>query len=171
MIFSKYPLSGFKFRAFTRSIGLEKLASKGIVGVQLVRHGKKVAVFTTHLQAGGKRDPTVKPDQLRECNEFIRTFTNHDKETVIILAGDFNIHSTTPEAYSKIFECLVGAQDSYKAGGGPLERTGRYDTDNMKKRIDYLLTFDGVEAVSTIVDPAGDRVSDHLAVFGTISLE
>ncbi len=169
MVFSKYPLSGFKFKVFTKGIGLDKLANKGIAGVQLVKDGKKAAIFTTHLQAGGKRAPEVKPDQLRECNEFIRDFTKDDEEAVIILAGDFNIRSTEPDSYSTIFSHLVGAKDSHEAGHGPLEGTTR-NAKYPKKRIDYLLTFNGVEAVSTIVDPAGASVSDHLAVFGTVSL-
>ncbi len=170
MIFSKYELSGFAFKAFTKGIGIDKLSQKGIAGAWLMHEGKRVAVFTTHLQAGGKRDPSVKPDQLRECNEFIRSFTEDGEEVIKIIAGDFNIDSTNPDAYNKIFQYLIGAKDSYKAGCSPLERTGRYSKDP-KKRIDYLLTFDGVEALSTIVDPAGDTVSDHLAVFGVISLD
>lgn len=170
IVFSKYPLSDFAFEEFTRGIGPDKAARKGIVGVRLTKDGRKIALFDTHLQAGGKRDPTVKPDQLRQCNEFMRKFIGDDKEVIAILAGDFNIRSTDSAAYEAIFTHLAGARDSYQPGLGPLTTTTRNEK-HAEKRIDYLLTFGDVEATSTIIDPAGRRISDHLAVFGTISLE
>jgi len=169
IVFSKVRLEEFAFKEFTRGVGLDKVARKGIVGVSLTKDGRKVAVFTSHLQAGGKRDPSVKPDQLRECNEFIHEFTHDDKDVIVVLAGDFNIRSTDPAAYNTIFTQLIGAHDSYREGPGP--KTTTRNEKHPEKRIDYLLTFGDVEAVSTIVDPAGDRISDHLAIFGTVSLE
>lgn len=79
-------------------------------------------------------------------------------------------YSKHPAAYDKIFAHLAGARDSYKEGLGPLERTARY-SKTPKKRIDYLFTFGDIAAESTIVDPAGKHVSDHLAVFGVIELK
>ena len=169
IIFCKVPIDHFGFKEFSKGFGLDKVARKGIVGIRLTKDGRKVAVFTVHLQAGGKRDPSVKPDQLRECNEFIREFTHDDKDVIVVLAGDFNIRSTDPAAYHEIFTHLTGARDSYQEGPGP--KTTTRNEKHPEKRIDYLLTFGDVEAVSTIVDPAGDRISDHLAVFGTVSLE
>ncbi len=170
VVFSKYPLADFAFKEFTRGIGEDKLARKGIVGVRLTKEGRSVAVFTTHLQAGGKRDPSVKTDQLRECKEFIREFVGDHKNEIAVLAGDFNIRSTDPEAYDEIFKQLDRAHDSYQERLGPLTTTTRKE-EQPKKRIDYLLTFGDVEAASTIVDPAGPRISDHLAVLGTVALQ
>ena len=168
MIFSKYPLRDFTFKEFTRGFGVDKLAQKGIIGAKLTKEGRTVAVFNTHLQAGGKRDPTVKPDQLRECDEFIREFAGED--AIAVMAGDFNIPSIEEDQYQLIFAKLTDAHDSYREESGPIKQTGR----NKKfptKRIDYLLTFGDTKAESTIVDPAGDRLSDHFAVFGTVKLD
>lgn len=170
MIFSKYPIEAFAFKEFRKGIGLDKLSRKGIAGARLTKEGRKVALFTTHLQAGGKRDPSVKPDQLRECRQFIREFTGGAKDVTVILAGDFNIDCTQAADYAEIFAQLPGARDSHRVGCGTVERSVRPE-GNANKRIDYLLTFDGTEAVSKIVDPAGRAVSDHLAVYGTISLD
>lgn len=171
MIFSKYPLERFAFKEFTKGLGVNKMARKGIAGATLTKEGHQVAVFTTHLQAGAKKkDPTIRPDQLRECNELIHEFTKNRELAAIVLAGDFNIASTIPTDYQTIFDKLTGARDSYQAGLSPLKKTGRQN-DSPEKRIDYLFTFDGVEATSTIVDPAGKRISDHLAVFGTVDLD
>ncbi len=170
MVFSKYPLSDFAFQEFTRGFGSDKQAQKGIVGVKLTKDGHKFAVFTTHLQAGGKRDPTVKTDQLRECNQFLHDFVGDEADVTALLAGDFNIRSTDPAAYGEIFTHLTGAHDSYRADLGPLTTTGR-NPKQPDKRIDYLLTFGDAKATSTIVDPAGPKISDHLAVFGTVGAE
>ena len=64
----------------------------------------------------------------------------------------------------------VGIFPQYLERLGPLTTTTRRE-DQPKMRIDYLLTFGDVEATSTIVDPAGPRIADHLAVFGTIALK
>ncbi|REK11965.1 MAG: hypothetical protein DWQ37_13165 [Planctomycetota bacterium] len=170
MLFSKYPLDDYAFKEFTRGIGIDKQARKGIVGVKLTVGGKQVAVFNTHLQAGGKRDPSVKPHQLRECDAFIREFVDGDPEAIAVMAGDFNIRSNEPEAYGAIFSCLTDARDSYEKELGPLTTTTRNEKQP-DKRIDYLLTFGDVQAASTIVDPAGETISDHMAVFGTVELE
>jgi len=170
MVFSKYPLNDCAYKEFTRGIGVDKMARKGIIGARLTKHGKTVSVFTTHLQAGGKRDPTVRPDQLRECNEFIRKFTGDDEDAVKVLAGDFNIDSTNPAAYGEIFTRLTGAIDSYRDGSGLIKGTTR-NQENPNKRIDYLFTFGAGEATSVIVDPAGHRIADHLSVFGKIVLD
>ncbi len=167
MVFSKYKLNDFKFKEFTKGEGLDKLSQKGIVGVRLVKDGRDIAVFVTHLQAGGK-DKTIRPDQLRESNEFISGFTKGRKNMVAIMAGDFNIASNK-SGYQTIFDKLAGAADTYKAECSVLKKSARYD-DDPAKRIDYLLTFHGVKAISTIVDPAGETISDHLAVFGIVSL-
>lgn len=170
VIFSKYPLRDFAFEEFTRGIGIDKVARKGIAGVKLTKAGRTVAVFNTHLQAGGKRDPSVKPDQLRQGNTFIREFTAGEERPIVVLAGDFNVPSNEADEYEQVFELLEGARDSYRAELGPVRQTGR-NKKHPTKRIDYLLTFGDVQAESTIVDPAGDRVADHFAVYGTISLD
>lgn len=170
MVFSKLPIEDFAYKEFTKGFGPDKFAHKGIVGVRLIKNRKDVALFTTHLQAGGKNDPSVKPDQLRECEDFIKQFVGERKDDIVVLAGDFNIRSTDEEAYNVIFTQLPGARDSYKEKLGTYTTTTRNDSQP-NKRIDYLLTFGDVKAESMIVDPAGPEISDHLAVLGTISLE
>lgn len=170
MIFSRYPLERFAFKEFTKGLGGDRMARKGIAGAMLTKDGHNVAVFTTHLQAGAKKKaPTIRPDQLRECNALIQEFTKNQEDVAIILAGDFNIASTLRSDYEAIFDILQGAKDSYQEGLGLLKKTGRF-SDTSNKRIDYLFSFGEVEATSTIVDPAGERISDHLAVFGTVNL-
>ncbi len=169
MLFSKYPLEQFQFQEFTKGMGIDKISRKGIIGARLVKGGRKIALFTTHLQAGAKRDPGIKPDQLRECREFMGHVVGSDKDVTVILAGDFNIDASEPAAYAELFAQLRGARDSFRSSPGTLNRTVRAEA-NPNKRLDYLFTFDGVEAVSEVVDPAGKRVSDHLAIFGKVSL-
>ncbi len=167
MAFSKYELQEFDFKMFTMGEGVDKASQKGIVGVRLVKDGRDVAAFVTHLQAGGD-DSAIRPDQLRESNEFVRAFAGDDDAVIKFLAGDLNTASNK-DGYQKIFDNLPGVVDSYLPGCGLLEKTGRY-SDDPTKRIDYLLTFDGAEAMSTIVDPGGETLADHLAVFGIVAL-
>jgi len=168
VVFSKLPLTAFRFAEFTDGEGIDKLSKKGIVGVRLEKDGRDVAAFVTHLQAGGE-DQQIRPSQLRECDAMIESFTSFNPDAVTILAGDLNTASNKP-SYQQIFENLSGPRDSHAAGCGTLEKTGRYD-DDPTKRIDYLLSFGGVDAVSTVVDPGGETLADHLAVFGTVTLD
>ncbi len=168
MVFSKYALHDFQYHVFTAGEGVDLLSMKGIIGVRLVKDDRNIAAFVTHLQAGAK-DPTTKPSQLRECLEFMDGFTGDDEATVKIFVGDLNT-SSNGDHYPEIFDILEGAVDSYRPGCSELETTARYD-DDPTKRIDYLLTFDGIEAVSTIDDPGGPTLADHYAVLGRVSLE
>lgn len=170
ILFSKYPLDDFAFQEFTQGFGADKIARKGIIGASLKIADKKIWVFTTHLQAGAKRDKSVKPDQLNECNQFIRKLAGAESDVRAVLTGDFNIDSTKPDEYHEIFSRLIGARDSYKERSGFPKGTTR-NPRFPNKRIDYLLTFGVADGSSTIVDPAGNRISDHLAVFGTIPLD
>jgi len=168
MIFSKYELHEFDFQVFTLGEGLDKTSQKGILGARLTKDGREIAAFVTHLQAGGD-DPLVRPDQMRESSEFMSGFTEDDDTLVKFLAGDLNTASNK-DGYQNIFDNLPGAVDTYEPGCGSLETTGRYGNDP-NKRIDYLLTFDDTEAISTIDDPGGETLADHFAVFGIVALD
>lgn len=170
MIFSKYPLADVQFHRFTQGFGMDKAGQKGIMGVRLAKDGKTAAIFTTHLQAGGKRDPSVRPTQLAECNDFIKAFTAGHADTAVFLAGDFNIGSTSTDEYNQIFSLIDTAHDAHQKGCGEFEYSGRY-SDDQNKRIDYLLPIGPTKAVSHIIDPAGPTISDHLALLGTVSLD
>ena len=120
IIFSKIPLTRLAFREFTKGTGLEKISRKGNDRCAVDQQGRGVALFNTHLQAGRNQDPAIRVDQLRECREFMREFTNND-DAAVVLAGDFNIDSSALSAYRQIFEQLDGAQDSYDDGRGPIK--------------------------------------------------
>ncbi len=167
MVFSKYKLSGMTFKEFTKGEGIDKTSQKGVMGVRMSKDNRDIALFVTHLQAGGN-DKTIRPDQLREINEFIGAY-NGKELPVSLIAGDFNIASNG-SGYQTIFDKLSGAADSFKSECSSLQTSARYDNDPAK-RIDYLLTFNGVEASSVIVDPTGETISDHLSVFGLVSLD
>ncbi len=168
MIFSKHALRDYRFKLFTMGVGVDKISQKGVMGVKLTVGGREVVAFTTHLQAGSK-DPAVKPDQLKECAGLVSSMTKNSG-AVSFIAGDFNISSTSAAGPTMIATNLPGATDAYAASCSSIKKTGRYD-DNPAKRIDYLFTFGGVQALSTVIDPAGETISDHLAVWGIVSLD
>ncbi len=167
IVFSKYALEDFDYHVFTKGEGVDLVSQKGIVGVRLVKDAAAVGAFVTHLQAGGS-DKTIRPDQMRESSEFIRGFGEAEVDMVKFLVGDLNTNSNG-DAYQDIFDNLPGATDSYVGDCSELKKTARYD-DDPTKRIDYLLVFDGVDAVSGIVDPGGKTLADHLAVSGIVAL-
>jgi len=166
VVFSKYRLTDFDYEVFNRGEGVDLVSQKGIVGVKLKKEGRSIAAFVTHLQAGGE-DKDIRPDQMAESSEFIRDFGGGDR--VRFLVGDLNTNSNG-DAYADIFDILEGSEDTYVAKCSALKSTARY-ADEPEKRLDYMLTFDDVDAVSTIVDPGGYTLADHLAVSGVISLE
>ncbi|MCC6143152.1 MAG: endonuclease/exonuclease/phosphatase family protein [Candidatus Hydrogenedentes bacterium] len=170
LLLSRHPLSDFRYHRFTQAIGLEFAANKGILGARLDIAGRPVAIFTTHLEAGNRQDPAVRASQLSECSAFMAEYTKADPQTLPILAGDFNIRSTEPDAYAAIFKNIPGFKDTFRAECSELQYTGRF-SDEPTRRIDYFLVPDATRAYSIIIDPAGKTIADHHAILGYVAIE
>lgn len=118
VLFSKYPLRRKTIVDYSCWAGVEALARKAIMGVELSVDGCPFYLFSTHLQAGVDKDWYIKmfgvrprscegisPNELnsdeirlvelrqakREINKFLKTSDYKTIKAPILLVGDFNI--------------------------------------------------------------------------------
>lgn len=138
MILSKHPLEDVHYERFSRAMGWQFAANKGVLAVRLTVEGRDVVVLTTHLDSGNKKDPAVRTAQLQDCNALLRKYMAMDPRAVPVLAGDFNIRSTEPDAYGDIFKNIPGFRDTFRAECSEYQRSGR-SSKEAGRRIDYLL--------------------------------
>ncbi len=121
VIFSKYPIKRKMIKDYECWAGVEALARKGIMGVELDVDGCPFYLFNTHLQAGvdrawyikmfgvrprsceGKSPNSLSSSQIvqmelrqakREIQKFVGTKDYFTKEAPILLVGDLNISRT-----------------------------------------------------------------------------
>jgi len=86
-IYTKYEVLQSRFHPFSKSMNMDRFASKGVLYAKL-ENG--LHVFNTHLQAGKSNAAfTIRRNQLQELCEFITECTCNDKLPIVV-AGDFN---------------------------------------------------------------------------------
>ena len=127
LILSRHPLVSTHEHTFTKAIGVDAYATKGVLHARAWLHGEEncaVDLFATHLQAGGGEEgAVVRSLQTRE----VAAFVDAQRGSVIppaVVAGDFNINGrtsdgngTTGARYAEMMRDL----SLKKGGGGALE--------------------------------------------------
>ena len=100
LIFSKKPILNESNTSFSRARVSDRLAKKGVVGVQIEVNNQDVYILGTHLQTGGsEKSIDVQNEQIKTIESIIKKIPSSG---LIIYAGDFNI---TP--HGKLFASLI----------------------------------------------------------------
>lgn len=178
VILSKYPIKKSHFKYFKKATGSDALAKKAVVKSRVQIDSFYVDIYGTHMQAGqGEKRRKIRQKQLDIIEEFI----NQEDTIVDIIAGDFNIHSTTPS----IDSVLIKLDTELPKLTGELRKTANFsDHDLMtvsgeEKWIDYIFLRNTPRAniIETRIYEAkyddqeiGVRFSDHNAVVSKIVL-
>ncbi|KAF0714140.1 Aste57867_4027 [Aphanomyces stellatus] len=189
LILSRFPICKAAVHRFSVGCGSDGLASKGVVfaQVQVVPNNPRALVnlFTTHTQAGIRKDATdIRWRQILELARFVRTHGH--PEIPALVGGDFNLDARhdvdfvddDAPAFSKCPESLLykevvrvlsddgrvtvrdvqpGHGVTNANGHGVLCHTWPDEmVESVGKCIDYLFLLVGKQAV-TILDAAVDR--------------
>lgn len=102
LMFSKYPMKEIKSIRYSRCKGIDCIAGKGSLLVEVEHPAKRLQVLGTHMQAGGGRE--VKLSQYIEAGELLK---QHEQEGVPqFAAGDFNTRNTDTVMYPKLLNAL-----------------------------------------------------------------
>lgn len=102
LIFSKYPLKEVESIKYTWLEGIDKLAAKGAILVEVKHPSKTFQLLGTHMEAGGSRE--LKMSQYKEAGELLK---RHETAGVPQFAcGDFNTRRIDTILYPKLISCL-----------------------------------------------------------------
>jgi len=157
VIASQYPIEELSFRPFDDMMGPEKLSTRGLIKVRILKNGKKIDIYGTHLQAllGKERAATRKRQMERiiECITNDRTENGADQADAIVLMGDLNASQIT--AWGEESDEDKGVFDAIDANFVDLFRN---DHDRMGKRTSGKPRFvekDSPDGVTKLDEPSG----------------
>lgn len=120
-ILSKHPMKYLDELDFKESAGLDNLARKGALLVEINKNGKLYQIAGTHLQSGESN----KKDKIRisQINEIEKLIQKHEHDGIPqLICGDFNIPKNDNLHYNLMIEKL-------KVKDGNIESTLQYTYD------------------------------------------
>jgi endonuclease/exonuclease/phosphatase family metal-dependent hydrolase len=102
LVFSKYPLKEIESIRYSQLKGINKLARKGAILVEVKHPAKTFQLLGTHMEAGGTHK--LKISQYIEAGELLK---RHEKPGIPQFAcGDFNTGSLDTILYPKLMNAL-----------------------------------------------------------------
>lgn len=121
---------------------------------------RRIRVYSTHFDYSAQAS-TQRLESAKMILSDMANAPNMDH----ILAGDLNATPTREE-----IQYLTGTlTDTWKAAN-PNDEGYTYPSSGASRRIDYVLTSDGLSPFSAQTVGGAERVSDHLGVFVTLTL-
>lgn len=183
-ILSKYPMKYLDEIHYKQNVGVDKVARKGVLLVEINKNGKLYQIAGTHLQAGAsKKKDAVRLSQFNEIKELLAKHEQNGNPQLI--CGDFNTPKTDKINYHLMLETL-------KVQDGPMESSLQhtYDCANndlaygssaYKEILDYIFVKDNatklnlsrrkIVAFTAKWHEKKKHLSDHYAVEIIISTE
>lgn len=127
-IVSKHPMKFVDEIDYYRACGVDKVARKGALLVEVNKNGRTYQIAGTHMQAGvSKKANEVRIAQLLQLKQELLDKNEIDGVPQII-CGDFN----TPKSDCKHYELIT---DSLKVVDGPFESSLQYTYDTHKNEL------------------------------------
>jgi endonuclease/exonuclease/phosphatase family metal-dependent hydrolase len=199
LFLSRFPITGSRFVPHSLGPGTkvdERLGRKGALVVHLETPVGELTVFAVHLYAGTKpKDTRIRSVQLAPLLEVLEAEAGANP---VLLAGDINTSPTVayPEPpgpgnpYTPEYAALEGAGfvDPLPPNPTPAELTATwvpsrnryaalpYQETKTDERYDYVMVRASgshewsVQAARTVLDGAGEHLSDHVGVLAELEL-
>ncbi|UCC82530.1 MAG: endonuclease/exonuclease/phosphatase family protein [Gemmatimonadota bacterium] len=199
LVLSRLPITGSRFVSHSLGSGTkvdERLGRKGAMFVHLETPVGALTVFAVHLYAGTKpKDTRIRSAQLAPLLEALDSEAGTNP---VLLAGDINTSPTVgyPELpglgnpYTPEYAALDGAGfvDSLPPNPTPAGLTATwvpsrnrfaalpYQETKTDERYDYVMVRAGASNVwsvgtaRTVLDGAGEHLSDHVGVLAELDL-
>lgn len=148
-IVSKHPMKFLDELDYAKASGVDKVARKGALLVEVEKNGKKYQVAGTHLQAGAsKKKDDIRHSQFIELQQMLQQYEVYGIPQLV--CGDFNTPKNDRKNYQLILETL-------KVQDGPLESSLQYTYDakendlaiggNYCEQLDYIFIKDNSNKV------------------------
>jgi endonuclease/exonuclease/phosphatase family metal-dependent hydrolase len=127
-IVSKHPMKFVDEIIYKKACGVDKVARKGALLVDISKNNRTYQIAGTHMQAGNSvKKNNVRISQLLQLKEELLEKNEIDGVPQII-CGDFN----TPKSDCKHYELIT---DSLKVTDGPFESSLQYTYDTHKNEL------------------------------------
>lgn len=180
IVLSKYTIIEETFVPFKKATGSDALAKKGVLRAEIQCENQKIALYGTHMQAGGgAKRQAIRQQQL----DSIQAFMAKDNEpTLQLIAGDFNIRQA-----SQAFDSITAKLNVTKPDLlGPILTTANFEDQQLMSTtgpsswIDYIFlrAFPKASVISTEigepkmkVDGELRRMSDHNPIWSTVVIQ
>ena len=171
--FSRHKITSVKFKEFKNRAGVDALARKGVMMVEILFNGKVVQVFNTHLQNSG--GDAVREKQLVEMKHMVDE--NYKKGVPQVLCGDYNVDSKSA-MYDKMLK-ILDAADSYNGAPSYDRKNNDLHVEGGEERnlIDYVLSRNCSTGVRNTIrftwrwSDSHVDLSDHYTVSAEFSLQ
>ncbi len=125
IIFSKYPMKEVESIRYSWLEGIDKMAGKGALLVEIQHPLKTFQVLGTHMEAGGSRE--LKISQYKEAGELLK---RHEQAGIPQFAcGDFNTRRSDTILYPKLLGAL-------QAEDGDLSSELKWTSDHLLNDMD-----------------------------------
>jgi endonuclease/exonuclease/phosphatase family metal-dependent hydrolase len=149
-ILSKHPMKFLDELDYKRATGVDRVARKGALLVEINKNGKTYHVAGTHLQAGASRKKDeIRHSQFQELQQLLHRYEVAGVPQLV--CGDFNTPMNDRKNYNLMLETL-------KVQDGPLESSLQYTYDakendlaaggEYREVLDYILLKDNSQKVS-----------------------
>jgi len=111
ILLSRFPITDSKYLSFGSDCsGDERLANKGVTYARILKNGRTVHIFATHLQAWETTDAiSAREAQLLQIRRWIQRLRLDASEPVLI-AGDLNVcRVRSPSQYVRMLDILAAS--------------------------------------------------------------
>lgn len=102
LMFSKYPLKEIESITYSKCKGIDCIAHKGSLLVEVEHPKQKFQLLGTHMQAGGGNE--IKKSQHDEAGELLKR--HEEKGVPQFAAGDFNTHKVDTVLYPHLLKAM-----------------------------------------------------------------
>lgn len=164
MFFSKFPIISYVFYSYQKSTGVDILADKGYLKVEIkINKTKTLTIINTHLQSDYGTKNKEKSDVRHHQLEILK------KQKCDILAGDLNVIHNTLE-YKKMVKILGHLKDVY-ASTEVKKRPNTHEEDGV---LDYIFIKHKYRVLNkkvTTLERGGKIPSDHYLLISKITSE
>ena len=145
MIFSKYPITNYKFFKYTDSFGADYMSNKGVIYVKI----GDVNIATTHIQSEGCCGVCTFRDKIVILSQINELIDNNPFDNKMIVCGDLN--KTEAEFYF----------NSDKNNTQPTH-------ESLLEPIDYIISMNNSYDIMAAPIELKNNPSDHKPLYGII---
>ncbi|PHV11050.1 sphingomyelin phosphodiesterase [Chitinimonas sp. BJB300] len=180
-IASRWPIAGERKMVYSQCGGTDCLANKGVMMVEIIKHGQAYHIAGTHTQAWNSAEQrALRLSQLASMRQFVDQ-QRPPATDALFYAGDLNVDRyATPDDYQKMLSMLDVSQPTFVGHGWTFDGVLN-SLASGREYLDYVLVSNGHRQPSRSQNEvkiyrslapsvwALRDLSDHFAIAGRFS--
>ncbi|MGQ5525443.1 sphingomyelin phosphodiesterase [Chitinimonas sp. PSY-7] len=139
-IASRWPIAGERQMVYSQCTGTDCLANKGVMMVEIIKHGKAYHIAGTHTQAwNSDAQRAMRLSQLTSMRQFVDQ-QRPPATDALFYAGDLNVDKyATPDDYQKMLALFDAAPPNFVGYGWTYDVTVNSLASTGREYLDYVL--------------------------------